>query len=49
MNNSITGLAVALVNKQDINELFRKQLETTINTLLETELSEHLCYEKHKR
>lgn len=49
MNNFTTELAVALVNKQDINELIRLQLETAINTLLQTELSEYLCYEKHKR
>ena len=49
MNNFTTELAVALVNKQDINELFRLQLETAINVLLETELSEHLRYEKYNR
>jgi transposase-like protein len=49
MNNFTTDLTKVLVNKGDINELVRKHLENAINTLLETELSEYLNYDKHSR
>lgn len=49
MNNFTTQIANALVQKQDITEIFRQQLELAINHLLETELTVHLDYEKYDR
>ncbi|KIL48470.1 transposase [Jeotgalibacillus soli] len=36
-------------HKQDITEVFRAHLETAVNTLLETERTEFLDYEKYDR
>jgi transposase-like protein len=49
MNNFTTKLVNALVLKQDISELIRDLLETTINELLKAELSSFLKYEKYSR
>ncbi|WP_251621525.1 transposase, partial [Staphylococcus aureus] len=38
-----------LVTKGDLNELFRSHLEKAINTLLRTELTAFLDYEKYDR
>ena len=47
MNDFSTELAKALVGNSDVDEIFRGQLEKTINGLLQTELSECLGYEKY--
>lgn len=44
-----TELLSALANRQDITEVFRAQLETTINLLLTTELTAFLGYEPYDR
>jgi len=44
-----TELLSALANKQDITEVFRLELETTINHLLTTELTAFLDYEPYNR
>ncbi|UZD26736.1 IS256 family transposase [Lacticaseibacillus paracasei] len=44
-----TELLSALANKQDITEVFRLELETTINHLLVTELTAFLDYEPYNR
>lgn len=49
MNQFTTELVEALVKKQDITEVFRNHLETAINTLLATELTSFLNYEKYDR
>lgn len=49
MNHFTTDLVQALVNKQDITEVFRTHLESAMNHLLETELSAFLDYEKYDR
>ena len=42
-----TDLIKALVSNSSITDVFRKELEKTINLLLETELTEFLSYEKY--
>ena len=42
-----TDLIKALVSDSSITDVFRKELEKTINLLLETELTEFLSYEKY--
>ena len=42
MNQFTTELVDALVKKQDITEVFRWHLETAINSLLATELTDFL-------
>ena len=42
-----TELMKTLVEKQSLEEFFRKHLETAINSLLESELSAFLGYEKY--
>ncbi len=49
MNQFTTDIVEALVKKQDITEVFRSHLETAVNTLLATELTAFLDYEKYDR
>lgn len=49
MTQFTTDIMQALVKKEDISEVFRKHLETTVNTLLQTELTAFLDYEKYDR
>ncbi|MBP1904777.1 transposase-like protein [Paenibacillus turicensis] len=49
MNHFTTELVEALVNKQDVTEVFRSHLESAMNHLLETELTSFLDYEKYDR
>ena len=49
MNQFTTDLVKALVNKENINEVFRFYLEQAVNKLLETELTAFLDYEKYDR
>lgn len=49
MNQFTTDIVQALVQKQDITEVFRLHLEKAVNTLLETELTAFLNYEKYDR
>lgn len=47
MSNINTKLMQALVENSSIGEIFRQQLEDTVNHLLKSELSAFLGYEKH--
>lgn len=47
MNQFATDIINALVKKQDITEVFRLHLEQAVNTLLATELTAFLNYEKY--
>lgn len=49
MNQFTTEIVQALVQKQDITEVFRAHSETAINSLLATQLTEFLEYEKYDR
>ncbi len=49
MNQFTTDIMQALVKKEDITEVFRQHLETAVNTLLKTELTAFLDYEKYDR
>lgn len=49
MNNLTTDLIEALAKKQDIEEVFRRHLETAINQLLKHELTAFLNYEPYAR
>ena len=49
MNQFTSKMIEALVQKQDITEVFRKYLEKAVNTLLATELTAFLDYEKYDR
>ncbi|WHI60799.1 IS256 family transposase [Mammaliicoccus lentus] len=49
MNQFTTDIVNALVKKQDITEVFRSHLEKAVNTLLTTELTAFLDYEKYDR
>ena len=49
MNQFTTDIMQALVKKEDITEVFRLHLETAVNTLLKTELTAFLDYEKYDR
>ncbi|WP_211653327.1 IS256 family transposase [Planococcus alpniumensis] len=49
MTQFTTDIMQALVKKEDISEVFRKHLETAVNTLLQTELTAFLDYEKYDR
>ncbi|KGX84677.1 transposase IS905, partial [Pontibacillus litoralis JSM 072002] len=49
MNQFTTEIVDALVKKQDITEVFRSHLEMAMNTLLKTELTKFLDYEKYDR
>src|SRR5699024_7097489 len=49
MNNLTTDLIEALAQKQDIEEVFRHNLETAVNQLLKHELTVFLDYEPYCR
>lgn len=49
MNNLTTDILQTLASKGDLNELFRSHLELAVNTLLRTELTAFLDYEKYDR
>ncbi len=49
MTDFTTDLAQALVQKGDVQEIFRSHLEVAVNTLLTTELTAFLDYEKYDR
>ncbi|MED4130322.1 transposase, partial [Shouchella miscanthi] len=49
MTDFTTDIAQALVRKEDLKEVFRMHLEKAVNTLLLTELTAFLDYEKHDR
>ncbi|EOK99147.1 hypothetical protein SIQ_00269 [Enterococcus faecium EnGen0155] len=49
MNDFTTKILKTLANKGDLNELFRVHLEKAVNTLLKTELTAFLDYEKYDR
>ncbi|EGP5491623.1 IS256 family transposase, partial [Enterococcus faecium] len=49
MNDFTTEILKTLANKGDLNELFRVHLEKAVNTLLKTELTAFLDYEKYDR
>ena len=44
MNDFTTEIMETLINKGDLDELFRLHLENAINTLLRTELTAFLDY-----
>ncbi|MCH3202083.1 IS256-like element ISLgar5 family transposase, partial [Enterococcus faecium] len=48
-NDFTTEILKTLANKGDLNELFRVHLEKAVNTLLKTELTAFLDYEKYDR
>lgn len=49
MDHFTTDIMQALAKKEDITEIFRSHLEKAVNTLLQTELTAFLDYEKHDR
>lgn len=49
MNQFATDIMQALMKKDDITEVFRLHLEPAINTLLKTELTAFLDYDKYDR
>lgn len=49
MNDFTTEIMQTLVTKGDLNELFRSHLEKALNTLLRTELTALLDYDKYDR
>lgn len=49
MNQFTTDIIQNLVKKEDIKEVFRVHLEAAVNTLLQTELTAFLDYEKYDR
>jgi transposase-like protein len=49
MNEFTTDLITKLAQGEDINEVFRHQLELAVNQLLETELTGFLGYERYAR
>lgn len=49
MNQFNKQIAEALVNNSNLTEIFRQQLESTINSLLETELTATLGYDPYSR
>lgn len=49
MKHFTTDLVQALVEKQDVTEVFRQHLELAMNKLLETELTVFLAYDKYER
>lgn len=49
MNNLTTDILQTLATKGDLNECFRSHLELAVNTLLRTELTVFLDYEKYER
>ncbi|MDQ8297063.1 IS256 family transposase [Enterococcus faecium] len=49
MTNFTTEIMETLLNKGDLDDLFRRHLELAINTLLQAELTAFLDYEKYNR
>ncbi|AHI56122.1 IS256 family transposase [Listeria ivanovii] len=49
MNDFTTAIVQTLGTKGDLNELFRSHLEKALNTLLRTELTAYLAYDKYER
>lgn len=49
MDHFTSDIIQALVKKEDVTEIFRSHLETAVNTLLKTELTAFLDYEKYDR
>lgn len=49
MTNFTTEIMETLINKGDLDDLFRRHLELAINTLLQAELTAFLNYEKYDR
>lgn len=49
MTNFTTEIMETLINKGDLDDLFRRPLELAINTLLQAELTAFLDYEKYNR
>ena len=49
MTNFTTEIMETLINKGDLDDLFRRHLELAINTLLQAELTAFLDYEKYDR
>lgn len=49
MTNFTTEIMETLINKGDLNDLFRRHLELAINTLLQAELTAFFDYEKYDR
>lgn len=49
MTNFTTEIMETLINKGDLDDLFRRHLELAINTLLQAELTAFLDYEKYNR
>ncbi|MET3682424.1 transposase-like protein, partial [Alkalibacillus flavidus] len=49
MNHLTTDLVEALAQKQDLEDVFRRHLETAINQLLKHELTSYLAYEPYDR
>lgn len=49
MNHFTSDIMQALVKKEDITDVFRLHLEAAVNTLLKTELTAFLDYEKYDR
>ena len=47
MPDFITDLSLTLGNSEGFKELFRRRMEDIVNTLLETEMTTFLGYEKH--
>ena len=47
MTNFTTEIMETLINKGDLDDLFRRHLELAINTLLQAELTAFLDYEKY--
>lgn len=49
MPNFTTEIMETLINKGDLDELFRCHLELAVNSLLQAELTAFLDYEKYDR
>ncbi|MBY3608472.1 IS256 family transposase, partial [Enterococcus faecium] len=49
MPNFTTEIMETLINKGDLDELFRCHLELAVNSLLQAELTAFLDYEKYNR
>ncbi len=49
MTNFTTEIMETLINKGDLDDLFRRHLELAINTLLQAELTAFIDYEKYNR
>lgn len=47
MNNFTTEIMNKLINKEDLDDLFRGHLELAVHSLLQAELTAFLDYEKY--